>query len=433
MFSIKHYISIVFSIIIILYILISFKADISDNYIVLWQVISIIIFLFTFHIGKKVNIKHILLLVFIYQILFSYLLFSHYLINLNDSFGYNAVDSKLYSDIAKISRNLTFEDTIKYISLYLDDYSDLGYPIYLKYIYFLGNGDIVVSSSLLIITNCFWQLLTTIITYKLSCKIIGHKKSKYVALLWGLNTCSVFLNSSGLKEPVFSFLCMTTMWYIYKLKYNKNLTNIIFTTLLIISTFFFRYYVSLFFIIIVMGFVIFPYFYNKFFKTFIITSIIICLFLTSLLAIYMPEIYNAINRTQEMYKESGIIYQFMTYILAFISPIPKFFEFKTPQSLIMLTYSIIKFYFSIFGIVAAYQIMKYKRELFYPLITISLFQILLLIVSGRAVDYRYAYITMPCFFILIVEGIYICKNKYIVYSYLLFASLIVIMFNLRDL
>lgn len=122
--------------------------------------------------------------------------------------------------------------------------------------------------------------------------------------------------------------------------------------------------------------------------------------------------------------------KYVYYILAFLAPIPKFFNIETPQMLLVVGYSMLKFSCSVFAIVGSWYWIKMKSLKFYPLINIYLFTVIMLIVSAHYIDYRYAYPIMPCFFILMIEGIKFTSVK-VSYMYLFISVLVVAMFNLR--
>ena len=46
------------------------------------------------------------------------------------------------------------------------------------------------------------------------------------------------------------------------------------------------------------------------------------------------------------------------------------------------------------------------------------------------IEYRYSYVIMPCFFILMIAGMEY-RNKYLTTVYLFFSAFIILLFNLR--
>lgn len=418
---------------VITFIITSIVILLSDNSydwgVVTWQFFSILCWSFSLKIGLILKKKQMLLWVFLFQITLSFALHFFFLYYTGDLFGYNAVDSILYSEIAHKIKYLDLDNSLLELENYFSDLSDYGWPIFLKCIYWIG-GDTLTSMRLLILVNCIIQWLITLLLYNLSVNILNNTyKAHLISLLWGLNLCSTYLNVSGLKEILFTFICTLVLFYIYKCKHKPYSTiNHVLVCLAITLTWFFRSYMTFFFIIIYLGYCIFPFIYNRLFALICISAIVLCLFFTSLLLYQFPEIYYAILNTSENAPSGGSLYVY--WLLAFLGPLPKFFNMGTPQILIMVTYTILKFALSIFGLLSCIYFIKNKQTKYYPLISIYLFTVLLLIVSGHYIDYRYAYIIMPAFFILMVEGIQF-RKKWIVRAYYVGTATIMLLFNMK--
>ena len=412
------------------FLFISISQDSTYYLFAWWQGISFLVFglfgLSSVHLDKK----GLFLLIGIYQLMMSLALHFYFRNNFSDIWGPGSVDALLYAKMAMIVKDLSLTETIRVIGFYVNDLSDYAFPLFLKYIYWLG-GDLLTSNFILVCMNCFFQWVTAVITYKLSYSLTNDKYKTYIiTILWAFNTASIYVNVAGLKEPLFLLLCMSTMWGIYKTKRTGYIGWKLFTWILIASLWFFRYYVSLFFIIIYVGYILFPKVWNKHFALICLSAIILCIYGANLLVQFFPEIYYANMYVDGIYAASGTLFRYASYVLAFLSPIPKLFEVSDGKMLLMIVYTFVKFFFSIFAIMGAWFMIKNKEERYYPLIAICLFQILLLIVSGHTIDYRYTYITMPCFFILMIEGMKY-RFKWIARLYPLFAVMVVILFNLR--
>ncbi len=411
---------------IIVFLVTFFSNGTYDWGVIFWQLFSIVFWSISLKIGLMLKKNQMLLWVFLFQLILSFSLHFFFLHYTNDLLGYNAVDSVLYSDLANKTKNLDFEGALVEIGNTFSDLSDYGWPVFLKYIYWIG-GDTLTSMRILILVNCIIQWFTTLLVYNLSVNIVNDTyKAHLISLLWGLNLCSTYLNVSGLKETLFTLLCTLSLFYIYKCK-RKPYNHILFWVS-IASTYFFRPYMTFFFVIIYLGYCIFPYIYNRLFAWMCVAAIVLCLFFTSLLVYQFPEIYYAILNTSEN-APSGLG-MYIYWLLAFLGPLPKFFNMETPQVLIMITYTILKFSLSIFGLLSCICFIKNKQTKYYPLISIYLFTVLLLIVSGHYVNYRYSYIIMPAFFILMVEGIQF-RKKWIVEVYCICTSMIMLIFNLK--
>lgn len=407
----------------------SLVVPIQDYNIFICQFILIICSVLFISVGWHVSYRSIFLLIIGFHLIFSYLLFWDFKYITGHFLGYNAIDSLLYSEIAQETYDLSFKQTINVFEEHLRSVSDYGYPFFLKFIYKFSDGNVELGHKILILTNCFLQIVTCYITGKISSSIgTNYQHTKLIVLLWGINPCSIYLNASGLKEPLFTFICMSIMYGIYKCHTSQSILKHITLLILIALSWFFRNYMTIFFILIYLGFCFFQNIYKKLFLSICILSLILCIGFTSLLVEVFPEIYYAILQSEEILP-SGIT-KYVYYALAFLAPIPKFYNVSTPQMLLVVGYSILKFSCSIFAIVGCWYWIKNKTLMFYPLINIFLFTVIMLIVSAHYIDYRYAYPIMPCFFIMMVEGVKYCK-KGMSYLYLLSSALIVIAFNMQ--
>lgn len=407
----------------------SLVVPIQDYNILICQFILIICSVLFILVGWRVSYRSIFLLILGFQLILSYLLFWDFKYIVGHFLGYNAIDSLLYSEIAQKTCNLSFEQTINIFEDYLKSVSDYGFPIFLRFVYKFADGNVEFGHKILILANCFLQVTTCYITGKISNSIgINYKHTKLIVLLWGINPCSIYLNVSGLKEPLFTFICMSIMYGIYRCHSSQSILKHTTLLILIAISWFFRNYMTIFFILIYLGFCVFQNIYKKLFLSICILSLTLCIGFTSLLVEIFPEIYYAILQSEEILP-SGIV-KYVYYVLAFLAPIPKFFNISTPQMLLVVGYSILKFSCSIFAIAGCWYWIKNKTLMFFPLINIFLFTVIMLIVSAHYIDYRYAYPIMPCFFIMMVEGLKYCK-KGISYLYLLGSALIVVLFNMQ--
>ena len=293
-----------------------FMHPIQDYNILMWQALSISSSIVFIAVGWQLTYRSIFLLIFCFHLLFSYLLFFDFKYIVGDILGHNPVDSLLYSNIAQKTCNLSLGQFFNVLENYFDSLSDYGFPFLLKHVYWIASGDSESGHILLIFCNCCFQTLTCYLTGKVAHNVCNnHDSIKLIVLLWGINPCSIFLNSSGLKEPFFGFLCMTIMWGIYRCHNSNSIIRHIILLLFIGASWFFRNYMTLFFLFIYVGFCIFPLLYKKIFLVVSVGSLILCIGFTSILVDYFPEIYYAMLQSEEVLP-SGIG-KYVYYILAF--------------------------------------------------------------------------------------------------------------------
>jgi len=406
-----------------------FVQSIQDYNILMWQILSIASSIVFIVLGCRLTYRSIFPLILGFHLIFSYFLFLYFKYIVGDILGYNAIDSLLYSEIAQSTYDLQFGNFISILEGQFDSLSDFGFPFFLRFVYRIAGGDVESGHMLLIFFNCCFQVATCYVTGKIACLInVDWPSVKLIVLLWGINPCSIYLNASGLKEPLFSFICMLIMYGIYKCHHCHSILKHIILLMLIGVSWFFRNYMTVFFVLIYIGFCIFPSLYKKLFFGICTLSLIVCIGFTSVLIEVFPEIYYAMLQSEDILP-SGMG-KFVYYVLAFLSPIPKFFNVSTPQMLLAVGYSIVKFSCSVFALVGCWYWIKTKSIVFFPLINIFLFTVIMLIVSAHYIDYRYAYPIMPCFFIMMVEGLKYSKRR-VSYLYLFASILVIVAFNLQ--
>ncbi len=397
-------------------------------YVIGWQISSILFFWGSLVIGLKLNLPNCFGLIFVYQIIMSIILHVYFVYIEQNIMGYN-VDTDLYFRLAAKTQNLSMQQSMAIIKDALEDPSDHGYPLFLKFVYAIGGNDLRTFRVLLFI-NCVFQTLTCIVIAKLSTLLgINNRNIKWIVLLWGLNSASIYLNVSGLKEPLFVLLCTVCMYSLYRIRCSYPIIGHICFFLFVTLIWFFRYYISLFFIIIYLGYIVLPKLWNKLFAIMCIVALIICIGLTDFLVNYFPEIYYAIMESEQLLPGSKIA-RLVYYLLAFLSPIPKFYSEITLQEPLIVMFSIEKFSFSIFALIGAFAMIKKHSTKYYPIIAIVLFNTLLLIVSAHLIEYRYSYIILPMYFILMIKS-FSYKTKLLTKLYLVFSCLIVFFFNMK--
>ena len=266
--------------------------------------------------------------------------------------------------------------------------------------------------------------------------LLSKWEAKLVVLLWGLNVCSVWLNVSGLKEQVFVFLIVLAMYYIYLFDIKRNIRYLLLFCCFVFAIWFFRYYVSLFLLIIFLFFILFKNLYNRFFLIYCVGIVGVVLFGLKILIYFMPElvvIEGVRAKVAEANGQNTLMYHVLSSVFAFLGPIPSFLDTPKKMNLLISVYSVWKILFSIFGLYASYWLIKKQKSQFYPLINLVLFNTLLTIVSGYALSYRYVYITMPLYLILMVYGVKLLINrKFFLATYCSFCLLASLFFNLRN-
>lgn len=412
-----------------------FPDNLPDAGIICVQCVFYISFLLIFFIGLRLELKSLFVSVFLYQFFLSVFLYVYFCYFVESPFGYDPIDSLLYKNITEITMHMDFSQFVRHLQYYNNiDISDYGYPFVQRWVFILLGKEAGVFG--MVVLNLFFHVLTSFYLYKLSSFLLGYEESKLVVFLWGINICAVWLNVSGLKEQIFVFLVVMATYHMYIFARKRRIMNLLLFFCFVMCIWFFRYYVSLFFLIIFFFSVCFKSLYNRLFFVYCIGIVITVLFGINILVYFMPEL-NVIEvvrgKIAEINGSNTFIYHAISTVFAFLGPIPTFLDTPKKMNLLISAYSIWKLMFSIFGIYAAYYLVKNHKVQFYPLINMVLFNTLLTIVSGYALSYRYVYITMPLYLILMVYGIkLLIKKKIYISIYICFCLLASLFFNLRN-
>lgn len=413
-----------------------FPNDLPEGGIIFVQIVFYCSFLFGFTVGWRLKIKSLFVFVFGYQLVLSVFLYLYFCYFVGNPLGYDPIDALLYKDIAELTMDMDWECFVHHLKYYSNiDISDYGFPFIQRLVFMLLGSRWGIEG--MIGLNILFHLITLWYLYKLSLLLLDDKREvRLVVLLWGISICSVWLNVSGLKEQAFVFLVVAATYYMYMFNLKHQIGHLLLFFCFTFSIWFFRYYVSLFLLIVFLFFCVFQKVYNKLFLLYCLGIIVIIVFGINILVYFMPELEVIKAVREKVANDNGqgaLMYHAVSFIFAFLGPIPSFLETPKKMNLLIAVYSIGKMILSIFGVYAAFWIMKIQKTRFYPLVNLVLFNTLLTIVSGYALSYRYVYITMPLYLILMVYGVKLLVNRKVVLAlYIGFCLLSSLFFNMRN-
>ena len=399
------------------YLYLTNRIILPSNDIVIIQITSLIFFLGAFTLGIRLNTRSVFILIFFYQAILSIFFF------LSKSFEYN-VDYFSYSYIARLPIKDIPKETI--------DFSDWGYSLILHNMYKLGGGRIG-GDLLVCILNIFTQIPTTYFVWKLTKKLFSEKEAKIAILLWGLNIYSIWFNATGLKESIFVFIITGSSYYMYMFMQSKKTKYLLPFLLFVISSIFFRYYVTIFFVIVFFLRIFFQKLYEKYFLHLCLISLAIILFGDIMIAKYFSDVMAIVLQREALWKDQNIIIgTVFNVISAFISPYPAINFTNQNVNLLTSIFSVFKVFFSVWGLYGMFILIRNRQSHTYPLINILFFNILLTIISGFSLNYRYMHITMPLYTIFIAYGFKCCQYKKIIsFFYIPVVLILMVIYNLR--
>lgn len=132
--------------------------------------------------------KKIFLIAFIPRLVFMILLYEIFMSNYGDAFGFDNADAKYYHDLGEFvaslieKGNFHFHDEIVNWNGGHDDISDMGYGIYVGFVYWLTDNSIIVVRLL----HCIWSSLGVVLIYRLAKRNFGEQTGRMAAIFCAL-------------------------------------------------------------------------------------------------------------------------------------------------------------------------------------------------------------------------------------------------------
>lgn len=160
------------------------------------------------HVRKEKSFERkLFILAFIPRVIFMLLLYQIFMSNYGDAFGFENADANYYHELGEFVSGLIskgnfhfFEEIIQWSGH--DDISDMGYGIYVGFIYWLtGNSIIAVR-----ILKCIWSSLTALLIYKLAKRNFGEQTGRIAAIFIALWPNFWYYCTCHLKETEMVFL-----------------------------------------------------------------------------------------------------------------------------------------------------------------------------------------------------------------------------------
>ena len=160
-------------------------------------------------IRKEKNFeKRIFLIAFIPRLLFMFLLYWLFQTNYGDAFGFENADACFYDEYGNVLADLIrdgdsdfFSKASKYAN---DEISDMGYGIYVGFVYWL-TGNSIIAVRLL---KCVWSSLTVVLIYRLAKRNFGEQTARIAAIFCALWPNFWYYCSAHLKETEMVFLAV---------------------------------------------------------------------------------------------------------------------------------------------------------------------------------------------------------------------------------
>ena len=153
--------------------------------------------------------KRIFLTAFIPRVIWMFLIYTIFMQNYGDAFGFENADATYYNDLGQFAAglikkgNFHFYDEISHWSGH-DDISDMGYGVYVGLIYALTDNGIIAVRLL----KCVWSSLTVILIYRLAKRNFDVQTARMAAIFCALWPNFWYYCGAHLKEVEMVFLAV---------------------------------------------------------------------------------------------------------------------------------------------------------------------------------------------------------------------------------
>lgn len=156
---------------------------------------------------EKIFERRIFFIAFVPRVIWMFLIYYVFMANYEDAFGFEAADARYYHDLGEFvadllnNGNLHFYDEISKWSGH-DDISDMGYGIYVGFIYWMTGNSIIVVRLL----KCIISSFTVLLLYRLAKRNFDESVARVVAVFVALWPNFWYYCGCHLKETEMVFL-----------------------------------------------------------------------------------------------------------------------------------------------------------------------------------------------------------------------------------
>lgn len=394
----RNFLFIVFSLFFL--VLLFYASRISfDEAVFAVQLLSMLSFCCFFMFGHRFTPRAFFVFALIYQLTLSVMLgeifLQHqYLID-------NNADWKTYVRWASIAQRTNgFLGFYKQLRTEAFEFADCGYPIFL-YPYYALFSRFEDAYFAAIIGKTLFYMLGSWYVYKIAIRFLAKSDAKNVFLLWSLNPAGVFFNGINLKENVFVTVCVFAVYAALVFRDTRKVLYFLAFLFFTALTLFFRMFVTFFIFATFLASTVFRTFIKKHFYLIWIIVGILGVLVIKILMNYTPLGFFV---GQSIGGKSGIAMPVLI-LMAFVSPVPAFnADRTTPDNLLVCAYSVFTVILSWYAIYELFLIFRQKKERLYPLVFLTFFNKLLVIIAARPQEYRFQYPLAFVYVILMICG-----------------------------
>lgn len=383
------------------------------------------------------------------QLFFAYLFISFLLMSFslqqvtlyatNTIYG-EANDSYTYLNIGIKYKELGLADfwtrILKFSNANLDD---LGFTTVLHFCAKLFGRDTVSIATFLLLVNSVMYIIGTYYFYRLCIMVLDDEYRARIATgLWAGFSTLITTNAGGLKEVIFTAIIVVAMYHIYVYKKSPVLPHLLRALFFICLCLFFRFAICYALVLSLLT-IIFTNENNKrtvikvAFLGILLSGFILSLILPVLTGTTYEHVLNvADNRYAKIKSSSFLVSTLLPYISMSLGPFPNMDRidgkgFMYGFALFLKDFVSPYFISSIYGIIHNYS---YR---FYPILFYIVCNLIMLPISGAALDIRYHITYIPFFFLLVMAPYNFIFKGYRYYAIMLTVVLIISFYSTRKL
>lgn len=153
--------------------------------------------------------KRIFIIAFVPRLIWMLLIYFIFMATYGDAFGFENGDAQAYEELGGYVSYLISEGDFRFydrISVYTgnSDVADMGYGIYVGFIYWLTGNSIIIVRLL----KCLWSALTVVLIYRLAKRNFGEQTGRIAAIFCALWPNFWYYCGTHLKETEMVFLAV---------------------------------------------------------------------------------------------------------------------------------------------------------------------------------------------------------------------------------
>lgn len=153
--------------------------------------------------------KRIFLIAFVPRLIWVILIYTIFMQTYGNAFGFENADASYYDELGAYVSNLISDGDFHFydrISIFSgnDDIADMGYGVYLGFIYWLTDNSIIAAR----LMKCVWSSITVVLIYRLAKRNFGEQTARIAAIFCALWPNFWYYCSAHLKETEMVFLAV---------------------------------------------------------------------------------------------------------------------------------------------------------------------------------------------------------------------------------